>query len=208
MATAQPDSRQAGAGPARDGRSVRAERTHNAVVEALLELLDEGRVRPTVGEIAERARVSERSVFQHFPDREALLEAVARKQYERVVRKVSPVDASLSRAERVERFAAQRCGIFEQVKGVRSAAVLMEAESDVVAGWLTSVRRSGAAEVERVFRRELESTPPDDRQALRAALVAACTWGAFESLRIHQGLSAARTRSAMRVAIGRLVGEG
>src|SRR4051812_40199139 len=46
---------------ARDGRNVRAERTRKAVVEALLELLDEGDVRPTAERIAVRAGVSERS---------------------------------------------------------------------------------------------------------------------------------------------------
>jgi TetR/AcrR family transcriptional regulator of autoinduction and epiphytic fitness len=190
----------------RDGRTIRAERTRKALVNALLALLDEGEPRPTAAEIAARADVSERSVFQHFPDREALLEAVAREQYERVVPTLRPVDASLPLADRVDAFADQRCRLFERIKGVRRAALLMESESDVVAGWLTSVRKAKAADVERVFRRELEATPGDEREPLRAALVAACSWGAFENLRIHQGLSVARTRGAMRTAIARLVG--
>ena len=188
----------------RDGRTVRAERTRAALVEALLALLDEGRLRPTAAEIAERAGVSERSVFQHFPDREALLEAVAREQYERIVPTISPVDASRSLRERTDGFVDQRCAVYERVAGVRRAALLMEPESDVVAGWLTSVRRAGAAEVERVFRRELEATPADEREALRAALVAACAWGTFEALRFHQGLSVGRTRGAMHTMVSRL----
>jgi hypothetical protein len=96
--------------------------------------------------------------------------------------------------------------VFERVTGVRRAAVLMEPESDVVAGWLTTVRRAGAAEVERVFRRELEATPPDEREPLRAALVATCAWGTFESLRFHQRLGAARTRRAVQTALARLLG--
>ena len=196
------------AGPKqRDGRTVRAERTRRALVEALLALLDEGRVRPTAAEIAERAGVSERSVFQHFPDREALLEAVAREQYERVMPTIRPVDASLPMPERVTEFVAQRCRMFERSAGVRRAALLMEPESDVVAGWLDSVRRAGAADVERVFRRELETTAADEREGLRAALIAACAWGTFESLRVHQGLSAGRTRGAMRAMVARLLGQ-
>jgi len=192
---------------ARDGRTVRAERTRKALVDSLLALLDEGRLRPTAAEIAAGAGVSERSVFQHFPDREALLEAVAREQYERVMPTVRPVDASQTLASRVMEFADQRCRMLERSKGVRRAALLMEPESEVVAGWLTSVRRAGAAEVERVFRRELEGTPADEREALRAALVASCSWGTFESLRLHQGLSAVRTRSAMSELLARLLGE-
>jgi TetR/AcrR family transcriptional regulator of autoinduction and epiphytic fitness len=191
----------------RDGRTVRAERTRAALVEAVLALLDEGRLRPTAAEIAQRAGVSERSVFQHFADREALLESVAREQYERVVPTIRPVDASLSLPERIEEFVAQRCSVFERGAGVRRAALLMEHESDVVADWLTSVRRAGAADVDRVFRRELEATPADEREPLRAALVAACAWGTFEALRFHQGLSLSRTRGAMRTMIERLLRE-
>jgi TetR/AcrR family transcriptional regulator, regulator of autoinduction and epiphytic fitness len=192
----------------RDGRTIRAERTRGALVEALLALLNEGRLRPTAAEIAERAGVSERSVFQHFPDREALLEAVAREQYQRVVPTIRPVDASMSLSERIDELVVQRCTTFEGAAGVRRAALLMEPQSDVVAGWLTSVRRAGAAEVERVFRRELEATPADEREPLRAALVAACAWGTFEALRFHQGLSVGRTRGAIRTMVARLLREG
>jgi TetR/AcrR family transcriptional regulator, regulator of autoinduction and epiphytic fitness len=191
----------------RDGRTVRAERTRKALVEALLALLDGGRLRPTAAEIAERAGVSERSVFQHFPDREALLEAVAREQYDRVMPTIRPVDASVSLTERIDAFVAQRCALYERVAGVRRAALLMEPESDVVAGWLGTVRRAGASEVERVFRRELEALPPDERESLRAGLVAAGAWGTFEALRFHQGLSVSRTRGAMRTMVARLLGE-
>jgi len=191
----------------RDGRTVRAERTRRALVEALLALLNEGRLRPTAAEIAERAGVSERSVFQHFPDREALLEAVAREQYERVMPTIRPVDASLSLAARIDEFVAQRATLYERAAGVRRAALLMEPESDVVAGWLTTGRRAGAAEVERVFRREIEATPADEREPLRAALIAACAWGTFEALRFHQGLSVSRTRGALRTMVARLLGE-
>ncbi len=72
----------------RDGRSVRAERTRTAIVDALLSLLDEGDVKPTAERVASRAKVSERSVFQHFSDREALFEAAAQRQYERVMPKL------------------------------------------------------------------------------------------------------------------------
>jgi TetR/AcrR family transcriptional regulator, regulator of autoinduction and epiphytic fitness len=191
----------------RDGRTVRAERTRRALVEALLALLNEGRLRPTAAEIAERAGVSERSVFQHFPDREVLLEAVAREQYERVMPTIRPVDASLSLAARIDEFVAQRATLYERAAGVRRAALLMEPESDVVAGWLTTVRRAGAAEAERVFRREIEATPADEREPLRAALVAACAWGTFEALRFHQGLSVSRTRGALRTMVARLLRE-
>jgi TetR/AcrR family transcriptional regulator, regulator of autoinduction and epiphytic fitness len=189
----------------RDGRTVRAERTRQALVDALLELLDAGDLSPTAAAVAGRAGVSERSVFQHFPDREALFEAVARQQYERVMPTLSPVDASLPLAERIDRFTRQRARLYELIGGVRRAALLIEHESPAVAGWLATARAAKAAETERVFRRELEAMAPDEREPLRAALVAVCAWPAWDSWRTHQRLGAGRARAAMTGAIGALL---
>jgi TetR/AcrR family transcriptional regulator, regulator of autoinduction and epiphytic fitness len=191
----------------RDGRTVRAERTRQALVEALLSLLDEGEPRPTAAEIAARAGVSERSVFQHFPDREALLEAVAREQYKRVVPTLVPVDSSLPLAERIEQFSAQRARLYEQIGGVRRAGLLIEHESTSVAGWLRTARQQKAADVERVFLRELDALPPDEREPVRAALVMVCSWSAWDSWRTHQRLSVARSRAALEAALRALLRE-
>jgi AcrR family transcriptional regulator len=189
----------------RDGRTVRAERTRQALVDALLGLLDAGELRPTAAAIAERAGVSERSLFQHFPDREALFEAVARQQYERVMPTLRPVDASLPLAERIDEFTRQRARLYEMIGGVRRAALLIEHESPAVAGWLTTARRAKAAEAERVFRRELEAIPAEEREPLRAALVALCAWPAWDSWRTHQRLGVSRARVAMAAAIRALL---
>jgi TetR/AcrR family transcriptional regulator, regulator of autoinduction and epiphytic fitness len=191
----------------RDGRTVRAERTRQALVDSLLGLLDEGQMTPTAAAIAARAGVSERSVFQHFPDREALFEAVAREQYARVVPTLVPVDASLPLTERVEQFARQRAHLYERVGGVRRAALLIEHESGAVAGWLSTARRAKAAEVERVFRRELDAIPADEREPLRAALITHCAWGAWDSWRTHQRLSVARARAALAAGIAALLAQ-
>ncbi len=149
--------------------------------------------------------MSERSVFQHFPDREALFEAVAREQYERVMPTLRPTDASLPSDERIEQFCHQRAGLYEQIGGVRRAALLIEHESPSVAGWLTTARQAKAAEAARVFRRELDAVPGDEREPLRAALVALCSWPAWDGWRTHQGLSVARARTAMATGIAALL---
>ena len=190
----------------RDGRTVRAERTRQALVDALLGLLDSGVLSPTAAAIAQRAGVSERSLFQHFPDREALFEAVARQQYELVMPTLRPVDASLPLADRIDEFTRQRARLYEMIGGVRRAALLIEHESPAVAGWLTTARRAKAAEAERVFRRELEAIPADEREPLRAALVALCAWPAWDSWRTHQRLGVSRARAAMAAAIRALLG--
>jgi TetR/AcrR family transcriptional regulator of autoinduction and epiphytic fitness len=191
----------------RDGRTARAERTRQALVDALLELLYEGRLQPTAERIAKRAGVSERSLFQHFADREALYQAVALQQYERIAPTLEPVDLALPLPERIDAFASQRARLLEEVTPVRRAALLLEPESEVVAGWLQSVRRQKAREVERVFRAELDRLDQPERGVVLAALVAASAWTSWESLRAHQRLSVDRSRAAMRRTIASLLGE-
>jgi TetR/AcrR family transcriptional regulator, regulator of autoinduction and epiphytic fitness len=189
----------------RDGRTVRAERTRQALVDALLALLYEGQVQPTAERISARAGVSERSLFQHFADREALYQAVAVQQYERIVPTLDPIDASLPLEERIEAFASQRGRLLETVTPVGRAALLLEPESEVVSGWLQSTRRQKAREVERVFRPELEKVEQSERGVLLTALVAASAWTAWEGLRAHQRLSEDRSRAAMRATLTALL---
>lgn len=198
---------QAATKSARDGRTVRAERTRQALVDALLALLYEGRLQPTAERIATRAGVSERSLFQHFADREALYQAVAREQYDRIVPTLEPIDVSLPLPERIDAFVAQRAGLLEEVTPVRRAALLLEPNSEVVSGWLKTTRRQKATEVERAFGAELDRLGQRERAVLLAALVAASAWTSWEALRAHQKLGVERSRAAMRLVLSRLLGE-
>jgi AcrR family transcriptional regulator len=189
----------------RDGRTIRAERTRQALVDSLLALVEEGQLRPTAERIAARAGVSERSLFQHFADREALYQAVALQQYERIAATIEPVDLTLPLDERIDAFVAQRARVLEAITPVRRAALLLEPSSEVVFGWLQSARRQKAREVERVFRSELDAIEQAERGIVLAALVAASAWTSWESLRAHQRLSAERSRGAMHAALTALL---
>jgi TetR/AcrR family transcriptional regulator, regulator of autoinduction and epiphytic fitness len=188
-----------------DGRSARADRTHAALTDALLTLLDEGDLKPTAERIAARAGVSERTLFKHFPDREALFEGAAQAQAERIaplIRPLPPPGAPLR--ARVEALAAQRALVLDRISPVRRAALLLEPSSETVAGWLRAVRDGAAVQVEQLFAPELEGC--DDRDELLAALVAAAAWPSWESLRSHQGLSPERAEAAMRRTLAALLG--
>jgi AcrR family transcriptional regulator len=183
-----------------DGRTARAERTREKVVDAVLELLDAGDVRPTAERIADRAGVSERTVFQHYADREHLFQAVGDRQAERVLPTLEAIPANLPLAERIERFTGQRARLLERLSGVRRGALLMEPESTAVADGLAMARRLKAAEVARVFAPEIAARPE-----LRAPLVSAAAWTAWEGLRSHQGLGESEAREAMRLTFERLL---
>jgi AcrR family transcriptional regulator len=173
-------------------------------MDALLALLDEGDLKPTSGTIAARAGVSERTLFQHFPDREALFQGAALAQAERIGPLIEPLpgpEAPLT--QRLEAFVAQRCRVLERVSPVRRAALLLEPTSETVAGWLRAVREGAAAEVAYVFAPELDGR--GDRDELLHALVAAAAWPTWESLRAHQGLSPEAAEATMRRTVGALL---
>jgi AcrR family transcriptional regulator len=170
----------------------------------MLALLDEGDMRPTAGRIASRAGVSERTLFQHFPDRESLFQGAALAQAERIaplLEELPSPEAPLD--ERLPAFTAQRARVLERVSPVRRAALQLEPSSPTIAGWLRAVREGAAAEVARVFAPELDGRV--DRNELLAAMVAAAAWPAWESLRAHQGLSPKRAEAAMRRTLAALL---
>jgi AcrR family transcriptional regulator len=60
------------AGHIPDGRRLRSERSRQAIIEAMLSLVEEGVLIPTAQQVSERAGVGIRSVFRHFSDMESL----------------------------------------------------------------------------------------------------------------------------------------
>jgi TetR/AcrR family transcriptional regulator, regulator of autoinduction and epiphytic fitness len=184
-----------------DGRTARARRTREAIVDATLALLDAGNLRPSAEEIAERAGVSPRSIFQHFGDRETLPRAVGARQTERVSQIVEHLPDTGPFDVRLEGFVDQRARVLEFITPVRRASLLNEPFSAGTHTALQAFRAFKRAEAERVFGPELAACRAVERDELRRALGAACDWGTWESLRAHQGLSVDEAKGAMRRTI-------
>lgn len=88
-----------------DGRNLRRQRNREAVIRALIELIREGDLSPTVGRIADRAELSHRSVFRYFDD----LDDLARTAIETEFREALPLSrvnavGEGTRDERIERI--------------------------------------------------------------------------------------------------------
>lgn len=181
-----------------DGRTARARRTREAIVDATLALLDGGNLRPSAEEIAERAGVSPRSIFQHFGDRETLSRAVGARQTERVSQIVEHLPDSGPFAVRVDAFVDQRARVLEFITPVRRSALLNEPFSTGSRNAIQAFRAFKRAEAERVFALELAAFPAAQRAELQRAVGAACDWSTWEALRSHQDLSVDEARAVMR----------
>lgn len=175
--------------PRIDGRSARAERTRDAVVEAFLTLTDDGHLRPTARQISERAGVSLRSVFQHFDDLETLFATAADLQIERLKHLAIVIRPDAPFEERLTQFVQARGTLLETISPVRRSALLGEPFSAEIASRLRWSRQINREEVERVFAAELSQFPDKERRLASAALNSGSDWYTWETLRVHNGMS-------------------
>jgi TetR/AcrR family transcriptional regulator of autoinduction and epiphytic fitness len=181
-----------------DGRVARAVRTHAAIIEALVAVLAEGDLQPTAERIAERAGVSLRTVYQHFPDRQALHKAVAERQWREVGKVIEIISSDLPLAERIDRLVAQRARIWEIVTPVRRVALLNAPFQPEIADEIARARAVTRDGVERLFAQELGSLPTGDRTEVLEALNVAAEWPTWETLRAHQGLGIDEAQAIVR----------
>ena len=137
--------------PAVDGRSARAQRTRDSVVNAVLELAGAGDARPTAKEIADRAGISVRSVYVHFDDLDDLFRAAAARHFEQMSALLQPVDATLDLSDRIRAATTQRVAIHENFGAVRRAAEQWAPLSPALADVLRAGREVGRQDIERLF---------------------------------------------------------
>lgn len=191
--------------PSPDGRAARRLRTYEAVVDAMLALIDEGNMRPTAKQVSERAGVSLRSVFQHFADLEMLFATAADRQAERLGHLIKPVPADAPFEERLRLFVETRCAVLEAISPVRRSALLQAPFSQAIEARMKWVRRANRDESDRVFGSELEALPEDARNETSIALHAVTEWYMWETLRANDGLSETDARKVMTRTIAALL---
>ncbi len=192
--------------PTRDGRHARSRRTRAAVAEAMLDCLEEGLLRPSAKQVAERAGVSSRAVFRHFDNMEALLEEVTRLHIGRVVRELPPVETEGTLEQRIDALVLRSARRNEIVAPVRRAALLAEPFSKVIReghAWLRSTERR---HVRAVFAEELDAMSDTKRSDRIAAVRALLSFSYWEELRRHAGFSNSAASRVLRGAVHALLG--
>ncbi len=178
----------AGGEPA-DGRAARSHRTRRAIIEAMRTLHGEGDLRPRAARIAERAGVSQRTVWQQFADMEALLVEASRRDLEILMTMLWPIEAGLALDERITRFASRNTHIYERMAPGWRAARLHEPFSAELRRSKQRMNALGKAEIEAVFAPELRRLVGQRRIQLTSALIGVGFWPFWESLRTDVGAS-------------------
>jgi TetR/AcrR family transcriptional regulator of autoinduction and epiphytic fitness len=189
-----------GSPPRVDGRTARSERTRNAIVDAHLELIGDGDLRPTAERIAKQAGVSLRALWSHFADMEALFAASGRRVLERRDAAHRPVSPSRPLAERIEAFCGQQARLLEQVTPVAKASAIKEPFSDTLQHYRRLHVQRTRDELATLFAAELGGD-----QQLLDALVGISMWPTWSTWRETMKLPVTAARAALARTITALL---
>jgi TetR/AcrR family transcriptional regulator of autoinduction and epiphytic fitness len=187
-----------------EGRSPRAERSRAAIADAALELLREGHLRPTAGQLAARAGISERLVFHHFTDLEGVFRAVVERQLAAVEQRVPTVPTTGPLEIRLRAVIDARSDMHEWITPVRRASVVREPFSETLAANRAMLNAGSRRQVGEVFAIELAERDPADADDLLAGLDLALSWSAWDALRTR-GTSVEQARRVVERTVRALL---
>jgi AcrR family transcriptional regulator len=185
-----------------DGRVRRGERSGNAIVEALIELVGEGILDPTAQQVAERASVGIRTVFRRFSDMESLFAKVGVRLEAGALPLLLGGEPHGDVQERARRLIAQRVLFFERIAVYKRAANLKR--------WRSPLLSERHALLVRALRADLLRWLPELSRApasLADALELTTSFEAWDRLRIEQRLGRERAHAAVERMVLRLAAE-
>ncbi len=186
---------------------LRGRRNREAVVEALLELVEGGDLKPTAKAIAERAGISRRSVFQHFADVESIYQAVVGKVAASVEPMLQPVDTSLPLPERMGALVARRRALFALLDPFARSARLREPFSTELAASRDRLTWRMVEQCRQAFAAEASGLEPTEAETVLLGVSVALSWAVWDYLRADVGLDEERALSTMsHMATGLLAG--
>ena len=186
-----------------DGRRLRAARNRDAVVEAVLEILREqgGGPVPGAAEVAERAGVSERTVFRHFADLDSLFVAAARHQRPLFVSFLAPRPDGKELDKRIADLVRLRSRLYEEISPIRRVALNFLPDHESLGRLLAEATKASRAQLADVFQPELQRAGRD-RTLVLDEVDLVTSWSAWERLRKHSGMSAERSRKITSDLLG------
>jgi TetR/AcrR family transcriptional regulator, regulator of autoinduction and epiphytic fitness len=175
-----------------DRRVLRGLRNREAVVEAVIALIEEGDLNPPAATIAERAGVSLRSIYHHFTDLDDVSRAVADRMFGRVAELYEPIPTDGPLDVRVKAFVRQRTVLVERSLAMYQASLLAAPNSQPVAERVAFISEFFRDATSQTFAIELEGAPSWKIEAIDS-LSSIDGWA---RLRVNQRLS---VRQAARV---------
>lgn len=189
-----------------DGRTARRNRNRDEVVQAALDMLEEGVSDPSIEQLTARSGLSARSIFRYFDGLDDLRRAVIRSHFERMRPLLETADAGEGPLDaRIRRFVDSRIRFNESMTGpARTASMRMHA-APVIADDLREYRRVLDTSVRRHFGAELKTHPKAEADDLIALVHTLVSYDAWALLTADHARSRTQVRRAWTLALERLL---
>jgi TetR/AcrR family transcriptional regulator, regulator of autoinduction and epiphytic fitness len=185
-----------------DGRRLRRTQNRESVLDALVELFNDGNLTPSSGEIAARAGISPRSLFRYFDDMDDLHRATI----ERLLLAAQPLlelaaEANWPTSDKVDAIVGARADLFERIGPARRAGRAAAHRRPIVAAQLREGRKFLRKQAQRLFGPELVG-----RDDMFPAVDALLSFETYDLLRHDQGLSRTAVVTSLTAALNALLG--
>ena len=167
-----------------DGRIQRSERSRQLIVDAVVDLINEGHMIPTAQQVADKAGVAIRTVFRHFSEMEKLYAEIDQTMRPWYAELFSQSDRSGTLEERVTRAVESHAGAYTELAVVmRAVQLLLWRSPQVKQNYLEGAQR--IRKDMNVWLPELASVSPETREAVDAIT----SFDFWERLTVHQKMS-------------------
>ncbi|MFB9269614.1 TetR/AcrR family transcriptional regulator [Bradyrhizobium erythrophlei] len=185
-----------------DGRRQRAQITRGNIIAACIALQNEGTLRPSSQQIAERAGVSMRTFFLHFPEKGQLTRAVLEELTPEPI-EPPPSKPILQGAieTRITQFIDMRTETLEKMTPHRRASNAMIETSPLLQKHRLRVRKGFRDVVDRWFAAELDQLPAEARRKWLVAIATLVDWEMWQSLRTYPGRSTPEAKDCLRLLL-------
>ena len=189
-----------------DGRHARRERGRFAVIDAMLSLVSEGHVPPTVEQVAERAGVSNASVFRYFDTLEDLRQATTDVFFERNQHLFEIADIGEGPlSHRIETFTAASLVLFEENEPMARLVRLQANQVTAANELLHRLRATRADQVRHHFDDEFQAMSPATQADVVMVIATLTSFESWDQARHDHQRSRAQVRRAWVAALTKLL---
>ena len=189
-----------------DGRVLRRERNRAEIVDALLALLREGHIEVSAAAIAERAKLSERSIFRYFDDLDDLYRTVCAVQFERE-RKHATIDSFSkgSTEDKIAHFVEQRIRLFTSIGSIGRASRVFAHRNAVIAKELRRARVLLRRQIADHFADEIAALPSAERSHAATIIDSLCNFESFSIMRSDYDMTIASITTTLTTGIRKVL---
>jgi AcrR family transcriptional regulator len=190
-----------------DGRRARRERGRQAVLDAVIDLLSEGRTSLTAGEVTARAGISEATLFRYFQTLDELQHEATTRYFERYATLFDVPDLGVGTLEdRAQGLASARVDLYETIAPIARFGRARAVDHPHLAETLHAARLRQQTQVRHHFEQELRGLSPSSEDDAVSLISTITSFESWEQQRRDLDRSGPQVRRSWRHAIVALLG--